>query len=408
MDAEIISIGTELLMGQTLNTNAQYISNKLSELGINVYYINVVGDNKSRIIGVIDTALKRSDIIIVSGGLGPTQDDLTKETISEFLNLKLILDEKSKNIIDAYFKKINKKVIDSNYKQAYFPEGSIILYNKNGTAPGCIIEKDNQAIILLPGPPSELKSMFEMSVIDYLKSKVDAVMNSRYIKVFGLGESKVEESIINLINTQINPTIATYANIGETTIRITSKSDSEEKNIKELDILQEKIKNEIGSYIYSYNGETFEEVVSKKLMEKNLTLSLAESCTGGMISSYLTDIPDISKVLLVSVVSYSNRAKINFLGVKKETIDQYGAVSEETAKEMAEGVKNISKSDIAVSITGIAGPGGGTQEKPVGLVYIYFIYKDIRKCYKLNLIGDRNKIRFSTKQYVLNIINTNL
>lgn len=393
MKAEILAVGTELLMGQICNTNAQYISQRLPEAGVYVYYHSVVGDNPKRLEECLNIALNRSDVIITTGGLGPTKDDLTKETIARILNRKLVLHQESLNSIKEFFEKIQRPMADSNIKQACMPENSVILKNNKGTAPGCIIEEGSKVLIMLPGPPSEMKPMFEESVMPYFVSRTGSRLVSRYLRIFGIGESSMEEQIIDLIDNQTNPTIAPYAKEGEVTLRITARCSSEEEGERIIEPVINEIKSRIGDFIYSTDNKNLEEVTGEMLIKNNITLSLAESCTGGLIASRLTDIPGISSVFNRAFVTYSNEAKMENCGVNSDTLEKYGAVSRETAVEMAEGVRKAAGTDLGLSVTGIAGPGGGTETKPVGLVYIALADKDKVVCRKLQTTGDRNRIR---------------
>jgi len=393
MNAEILSVGTELLMGQIANTNAQYISRRLSEIGINVYFHNVVGDNRVRLKNALAVSLGRSDAVIMTGGLGPTQDDLTKETVAEAMGRKLILNEEVFQTMKNIFSRSNRIMTENNIKQAYLPENSIIIKNRNGTAPGCIIEEGGKAVIMLPGPPSEMQPMFEDYVVPFFSSKTNYRLVSKYVKIFGIGESSVEDKILDLIESQSNPTIAPYAKEGDVTIRITAKYSRNAAD--ETDIITpliEKIKQRLGDAVYSTENEELKEVAARLLMENNISTALAESCTGGLLTSMLTEIPGISKVLDRAVVSYSNRAKIEELGVRQSTLENFGAVSKETAVEMAEGIRRVSGTDIGVAVTGIAGPDGGTEEKPVGLVYVALSSSRGTSFRELRLWGERKRI----------------
>ncbi len=393
MKVEVLAVGTELLMGQIANTNAQYISNRLPEIGMGVYYHSVVGDNPERLKGSLEIALKRCDVVIMTGGLGPTQDDLTKETVAQAFGRKLVLDEESLDKIKSYFKKINREMADNNVKQAYLPEKSIIIKNNNGTAPGCIIEAEEKVVVMLPGPPSEMKPMFEETVMPYFREKSEMRLVSKHLRIFGIGESLLEKSIIDLIEGQSNPTIAPYAKEGEVTLRVTASGKSCEEAEKLIEPIINEIEKRVGDCLYSKENKELEEVTGELLIRKGITISIAESCTGGMISGRLTNIPGISEVFNRSAVTYSNIAKMEELGVKEETLAEFGAVSRETAIEMAEGIRKKSKSDIGVSVTGIAGPGGGSDEKPVGLVFIALSDKKGVECKQLNLMGNRGRIR---------------
>jgi nicotinamide-nucleotide amidase len=393
MNAEILSVGTELLMGQIANTNAQYISRRLSEIGINVYYHSVVGDNRVRLRESLAVSLDRSDAVILTGGLGPTQDDLTKETVAEAMGRKLVLNKEVLQTMKKVFSRSNRIMAKNNIKQAYLPENSIIIKNRNGTAPGCIIEEGGKAVIMLPGPPAEMQPMFEDYVVPFFNSKTDYRLVSKYLRIFGIGESVVEETIIDIINTQSNPTIAPYAKEGEVTLRITAKYRKGEVNETDLITpLIEKIKLKLGDAVYSTENEELKEVAARLLMKNNITVALAESCTGGLLTNMLTEIPGISKVLNRAVVSYSNKSKVEDLRVKQSTLESYGAVSKETAIEMAEGVRKISGTDIGVAVTGIAGPDGGTEEKPVGLVYVALSSDRGVSFRELKLWGERRRI----------------
>ncbi len=396
MNAEILAVGTELLMGQIANTNAQYISSRLADLGINVYYHSVVGDNPNRLKQSLNLSLERSDFVIMTGGLGPTKDDLTKETVANVVNRELVIHNESLKSIEDFFAKINRSMAENNKKQAYFPVDSIIMKNDKGTAPGCIIEKNNKVIFMLPGPPFEMKNMFEQSVVPYLQSKSNEKIMSKHLRIFGIGESSLEEKLIDLIDGQNNPTIAPYAKMGEVSLRVSAKCYSAEKAESLIEPVVTEIKNRIGDFLYSTENENLDEVAAKLLMNSNTSISIAESCTGGLIAAKLTSISGISKVFDRSIVTYSNEAKMQSLGVKSETLKKYGAVSEETAKEMAVGIKNLSKSNMGLSVTGIAGPDGGTDEKPVGLVYVALATENEVKCTELKLHGDRDRIRNMT------------
>lgn len=371
MTVEIICVGTELLLGNTVNTNAAFLANRCAGLGLSNYYQSVVGDNEERLSEAIRTAMKRSDILILSGGLGPTEDDLTKEVAAKVAGKELLLHEPSKKAIEKFFKNIGKKPTDNNWKQAYIPEGAIVLENPNGTAPGVIIKEEGCKIILLPGPPSELIPMFEQKVSPYLQSLSEEVILSQIVKICGIGESKVEDMIKDLIDEQTNPTIATYAKIGEVHIRVTASGEDEKAAKKLLKPVVKELKNRFQNNIYTTDEKvTLEQSVADLLMANDLTISCAESCTGGLLSGRLINVPGISDSYKTGIITYSNKAKRKFLTVRKATLQKYGAVSKQTAEEMAKGLAFLTKADVAVSVTGIAGPDGGTEEKPVGLVYI--------------------------------------
>lgn len=396
MKAEIIAVGTEILLGDIINTNAQYIARRLADMGILVYHQSVIGDNPKRLKEEYETAFKRSDIVIATGGLGPTKDDLTKETAGEYFNKKLILHKESLTKIENYFKKMGKGINEGNRKQAYFPEDSIILPNAHGTAPGCIIDEGGKILVMLPGPPREMVPMFETQVVPYLSKYQDGILFSKVLKICGIGEGHMEEMIIDIINSQTNPTVAPYAKEGEVILRITARArDNDEAKALILPV-ENMIRDRLGENIYGVDDDTIEAVTARLLLDKRLTISTAESCTGGLIASKLINYPGISEVFMEGAVTYSNSAKMNRLGVKKETLENYGAVSSQTAEEMAKGIAKTSNTDIGLSVTGIAGPEGGTKEKPVGLVYVGLYIKGEVKTLELNLSGDRQYIRHRT------------
>ncbi|HOV28127.1 MAG TPA: competence/damage-inducible protein A [Pseudobacteroides sp.] len=404
MKAEILAVGTELLMGQIANTNAQYISGRLPEVGIGVYYHTVVGDNPSRLKECLSLAIKRADIVIMTGGLGPTKDDLTKETISEFFGRKLVLHQESLQKIEDFFKKLNRDMTENNKKQAYLPEGSLVIENNNGTAPGCIIEDGQKVVVMLPGPPKEMRPMFDKTVMDYFSKKAKFKIVSRFVRIFGIGESAMEEKIIDIIDRQTNPTIAPYAKDGEVTLRITAMCNNDKEGEELITPVIDEIKNRLGDTVYSVDNKSLEEVVGELLIKNNISISFAESCTGGLLSSKITDIPGISSVFAGSMVTYSNDVKARNLGVSEETLKTHGAVSSSTAKEMAVNIRRIMNTRLGLSITGIAGPGGATESKPVGLVYVALADENDVVCRKLNLLGDRNKIRNNTVLNALDMI----
>jgi len=404
LNCTILTVGTELLMGQIVNTNAAFLSRELNDLGINVLYHLTVGDNPNRLEKMLKNTLEFSDLIITTGGLGPTQDDLTKETIARSLGKKLILHKPTLEKIKSFFKKLDREMSTNNEKQALILEDSIILENDNGTAPGFIVETDKKIVISLPGPPREMKSLFFGSVKPYLLSKSNFIIKSKILKFVGIGESSLETALQDLITHQTNPTIATYAKDGEVSLRITARGKTDKETELLIDPMVKEVKSRLDKYIYSYEDESLEKVVSDMLIKNNLTISLAESCTGGLLASKFTSISGISKVLDRAIVTYSNTAKIQELNVEEAILESYGAVSEQTAKAMANGLKNITNTDISLSITGVAGPTGGTPEKPVGLVYIAIATNKSTLVKKLNLSGDRNKIRNYTSIAALNLI----
>ena len=402
MKAEIITVGTEILLGDILNTNCRYLSRELAAMGIEMYYQITVGDNEERLLKTLEESLNRSDIVICTGGLGPTEDDITKEVCAKYFGYELELHKPSLDAMIERFKHMNRVPTKNNEKQAYFPKEAYILKNDNGTAPGCIMEKEGKMIVVLPGPPREMESMFENYVKPYLSKLTDDVIESEVLRIIGVGESKVENDILDIIDSQTNPTIATYAKGYEFTLRITAKAKSVEEAKELIKPMSDEMKRRFGQSLYATGEASIEEVVSKMLVENNLKIAVAESCTGGMVSASLINYPGISSVFMEGCVTYSNEAKMKSLGVKKETLDVYGAVSDKCAKEMASGVAARYNTNIGIATTGIAGPDGGTDEKPVGLVYfgIYINGKVISKKYVFN--GDRQGVRERATRTILN------
>ena len=402
MKTAILSIGTELLFGQITNTNTVYLSQKLNMLGYDVMYHYTVGDNPESVRDMIR-------LVITTGGLGPTQDDLTKEMVCRVMGDELVMMDEVMSELESYFEKLGRPMTENNKKQAYVPSRAEVFINHEGSAPGFALEKDGKYVICMPGPPREMTSMFEDSVMPYLQSMSEDVIYYRMLRAFGIGESALETKLLDLIDDQTDPTLATYAKEGECSLRIASKRKTEAEAREAVDEMVEKVKERVGEFIYSCDDEELVQVVCRKLMEKGLTLSSAESCTGGKFAAAVTDIPGISAVFQRGLVTYSNQAKMDELGVKAETLEKYGAVSEETAMEMVEGLRRVSGSDVCVSVTGIAGPGGGSDAKPVGLGYIGFVYGDKKLCRKLQT-GDDS--RQWNRQYsllsMLDIINKNI
>lgn len=405
MVVELISVGTEILLGNIVNTNAAYLSKQCADLGLSCFYQSVVGDNDGRLREAVRIGLSRADIVIFTGGLGPTQDDLTKETVAEVMNKRLVMDEDSKDHLIAYFDKRGIELTVNNWKQAMVPDGSMVLMNENGTAPGIIMEENGKIAVLLPGPPNELIPMFENQVKPYLLQKTDGVLHSVTVKLCGVGESKVETMIEDLINQQSNPTIATYAKTGEVHIRITAKEADENKAKQLIKPLVKEVKKRFGTHVYTTDEDvTLEQAVVELLMDKGFTLTTAESCTGGMIAARLTDVPGVSEIYKTGFVTYANKSKKRELGVKKKTLKEHGAVSPQVAFEMAKGALEKTKAQVSLSVTGIAGPGGGSDEKPVGLVYIGCNVCGKIVTEKYNFNGNRAKVRESTVVAALTLL----
>ena len=383
MIAEILCVGTELLHGDIVNTNARYISKKLAEIAVDVHYQTVVGDNQVRIRQCLGVAFSRADIIICTGGLGPTQDDITKDVLAEFFNVEMVYDEESYQHIKKVYSRFRKDFPKNNLRQAYFPKGAVVLDNPNGTANACImngeIDGKSKIGILLPGPPKEMEPLVDNSVIPYLKQFSHEVVYGEKLVVVNIGESAAEEMILDLIEKQTNPTIAPYASAGKVIFRITAKA-------------------------YVTENGMAEDKTAQLLLKENITVATAESLTGGLVASRLVSYPGISRVFKEGFVTYSNEAKINTLHVNRDTLSKYGAVSEETAKEMAYGAAQASGSDLGVSTTGIAGPDGGTEDKPVGLFYVCVYYKGGFSVKEVTSSGSREMIRDRAATMALDLV----
>lgn len=368
MNAEIISVGTELLLGQVVNTDTAIVARALSALGINMLYSAVVGDNAERLKTAVETAITRSDLLIMTGGLGPTADDLTKETTAAAAGRKLKLHEDSLRRIQTYFNE--KHVSENQEKQAWLPEGCTVLQNDNGTAPGCAFQAENGCtVIMLPGPPSELAPMLENYAVPYLKKSVNSVIVSHNVHIYGRGEAPVAQMMDDLMDGE-NPTLAPYAKEGECYLRVTAKAADEQQADEMCAPVIEEIRNRLGEFVYGIDVESLEALVVKELLQQGKKLATAESCTGGLLAKRITDISGSSAVFDMGCVTYANEAKEALLYVPHEILEAHGAVSEETARAMAEGIVRRSGSDLGIGITGIAGPDGGTEQKPVGLIYI--------------------------------------
>lgn len=406
MKSAILSVGTELLFGQITNTNSVFLSQQLNYLGIDVMYHYTVGDNPKRLAEMIQQAFTDCDLILTTGGLGPTQDDLTKEIAAEVLHDELVLHEDLLKNLEDYFKKINRVMTENNKKQVYLPSRAVVFDNDAGTAPGFALEENGKIIICMPGPPREMTRMFERKVKPYLESQSEDVIYYKMLRTFGIGESMLETELMEWIDGQTDPTLATYAKEGEACLRITSKRKTLEEAKSAVEGMIEKVNGKIGQYVYSYDDEDLFQVVGRKLIEQKIGISSAESCTGGLFAQTLTEVSGISAVFDRGLITYSNQAKIEELGVNVETLEKFGAVSEETAVEMAEGLKKVTGSRLCISVTGIAGPDGGTEEKPVGLVYICAILDDkkVSKEFKIRNIS-RKWNRNYTVLCMLDMIN---
>ncbi|MBQ1690335.1 MAG: competence/damage-inducible protein A [Firmicutes bacterium] len=376
MKTAILTVGTEILFGQVVNTNAAYLSKNLQDLGYDVMYHYTVGDNPGRLKELLEIVYRDCDLVLTTGGLGPTEDDLTKEVISEFFGEKVVEYPDQLEILKEHFRSSGYSWTENNRKQAWFPENHCtVLPNLHGSAPGFMIDKNDKIIISMPGPPREMTEMFETQVRPILEAKREHYIYYRILRTIGLGESRMETVLLPLIDGQTDPTIATYAKEGECSLRITSERDSLKEAQEACNEMVDKVTELIGEYIYSYDDEDLQSVVGRMLIQGNISISCAESCTGGGFAKALTDIPGISAVFDRGLVTYSYKAKQDELGVSQETLAKYTAESEEVAYEMAEGLSRVSGSDVAVAITGVAGPDDLSPDKPAGLAYIGLTYK---------------------------------
>ena len=395
MKTELICVGTELLLGNILNTNAKYLSEKCAELGLSLYYHTVVGDNPERLSETVKLAFSRSDVVIFTGGLGPTTDDLTKEVVAETLGLPLVYDEKAAEDMEALFQNFKEaKLTENNYKQCYLPEGCTILYNRWGTAPGVLLEKDGKCAVLLPGPPKEMQPMFEEYCVPFFQKRTGCCIFSVMVKMTGIGESSAAEKIADLLEESHNPTVAPYAKQTQVHLRVTARAENEDACKVLIQPVLSEIRNRLGEYIYTTEAEKeIEDVVFDLLMEKQLTVTTAESLTGGLLAGRLVNVSGASNVYKEGFVTYSNEAKIKYLGVSEETLNSLGAVSSACAEEMARGAAERTGADVAIATTGIAGPEGGTPEKPVGTVFLAVYYQGKVTVKECRLFRDRQTIR---------------
>lgn len=407
--AELIAVGTELLLGNIANTDAQMISEGLSQLGINVYYHTVVGDNPQRVRDAVEIARKRADILITTGGLGPTCDDLTKVAIAQAFGKELVFHEESAQRIRDRFAALGRPITENNYQQAMIPEGATVLPNDWGTAPGVAFEAEGTHVILLPGPPRECEMMFRHRAVPYLKALSDGVIVSRTIKTFGIGESAAEAKLRDLMNALHNPTLAPYAKPTGTELRITAHAQTEEEALSLIVPIEEQVKERLGDVVIGVDVSSLEEVCLALLKEKGLTVGTAESCTGGLIAKLLTDLPGSSAVFRGGVVSYCDGVKAGALGVPYDLLDQYGAVSAQVAEAMALGAREALGCDIALSATGVAGPDTDDRGNPVGLVYLGIAWAG--GCHVAVYQGgkvERERIRRQSAQTALDLLRRHL
>jgi len=397
--AEILCVGTELLLGDIINSNAAFISKKLAALGIPVYRHTAVGDNPGRLKAALDEAYSRVDTVILCGGLGPTEDDLTKETTAEWFGLEMHRDEKAAEMITRFFENICRHMTVNNMKQAMVPDGTTVFYNDFGTAPGIAIENECDGVlrraILLPGPPSELYPLWESKVAPYLLERSNGIIVSHNIHLIGIGESAVGELVKSYMDNP-NPTVAPYCNEGECRLRISAfASTAEEAEKMASDTVDEIRRTPVGEFVYGIDVENGENALVAALRKNGMTLATAESCTGGLLSKRITDVAGCSDVFLGGCVTYANSVKQGLIGVREETLEAYGAVSAETAAEMAAGTRRALGADVGLSTTGIAGPGGGTPDKPVGTVYVAVSFgnKTFVKRLRISPTKTRDQIR---------------
>lgn len=408
ISAEVLCIGTEILLGNIVNTNSAVISRGLADIGVSLYHHTVVGDNPARLKEALKAAFSRSDVVITTGGLGPTYDDLSKETVAEYFGLPLVPHEESTTRIHCFFAHHGRTMTENNLKQAMMPQGALVLENNNGTAPGAIIEKDGKIAVLLPGPPREMTPMFEQQVLPFLQKRSGRVFRSHCVYFFGIGESALEAELRTEIEGMENPTIAPYAKEGEVMLRVTAAAATPEEAEALMQPALELLQKRFAQYIYGVDVDNLQTAAVRALVEKGLTAATAESCTGGYVSKRITEVAGSSAVFGCGVTTYANEMKQKLLGVLSETLAQYGAVSPQTAQEMADGVRKLSGADIGISVTGIAGPGGGTEEKPVGLVYVGVSSGWHNEVLELHLARgydtEREHIRHIASSYALSLL----
>ncbi len=400
---EIVSVGTELLLGDILDTNAQYLSKELASMGIAVLHRSTVGDNPERLRQTVELALSRSDIVLLTGGLGPTADDITKEVCADVMGFALVRNDEAEEAMRAFFKTRGRPMPESNLKQADVPQGGIVFQNDNGTAPGMAMEKDGKSVILLPGPPNEMRAMFADKVKPYLAAGTTGVIVSHTVRTMGIGESDMAERVAPLLRLS-NPTVAPYAKQGEALLRVTAYADTQEEAEKRMAPILSQIRGILGEYIYGVDVEDIQHAVVQALLAKKLRVATAESCTAGYIAKRLTEVAGASDVFDCGLVTYSNDMKEKLLGVRHETLARHGAVSAETATEMAAGAKRVSGADVAVAVTGVAGPGC-SENKPVGLVYIGIADRDGARAVRFETgRRDREFNRYVTASRALHLV----
>ena len=406
--AELIAVGTELLLGSIANTDGQFLSQELSALGIAVYHHTVVGDNPGRLRAAVALAKSRADLIITTGGLGPTCDDLTKTVLAECFGKKLCYNEEAAARMEAYLRRAGREITQNNYQQAWLPEGCVPFQNDWGTAPGCGFEADGVRVIMLPGPPSECRPMFRERAVPYLRDWTDGAIVSRTLHIFGMGESAVEDLLRDRMNAMENPTLAPYAKEGEVELRLTAKAADGHAAQALIAPAEEELRALLGELIYGVDGDTLEGVCLRLLKEQGLTLSAAESCTGGLIAKRITDLPGASAAFKGGVVSYWSEVKHDVLGVPQDLLDTCGAVSEPVARAMAEGVRTRLGTDLGVSVTGVAGPDPDDRGNPVGLVYVGLAWDGGDFVREVHATGPRGRIRQSAANHGFDLVRRRL
>lgn len=407
--AEIIAVGTELLLGNIANTDAQMISQGLSQLGINVYYHTVVGDNPQRVRQAVDIARGRADILITTGGLGPTCDDLTKVAVAQAFGKELVYHEPSAQRIRERFAQRGTPVTENNFQQAMVPEGCTVLDNDWGTAPGVAFQADGTHVLMLPGPPRECAMMFRHRALPYLQKLSDGVIASRTVKTFGIGESAAEALLRDLMNALHNPTLAPYAKPTGTELRITAHAPTREEALRLIAPVEEQVKAILGDKVIGVDVDSLEEVCFALLKDRGLTVGTAESCTGGLLAKLLTDLPGSSALFRGGVVSYTNGVKAGLLGVPQDLLDRYGAVSPQVAEAMARGAKAALGCDIALSTTGVAGPDADDRGNPIGLVYLGLAWGDQCRVTEFRAGPvERERVRRQAAQTALDLLRRHL
>lgn len=408
LKAEIIAVGTELLLGEITDTNATHISQRLAAIGVDLHYRHTVGDNLDRLVGVIETAMGRSEAIIICGGLGPTEDDLTREAIARAVHRPLVRDPQAVQYLKEFFSSRGRVAVEANFRQCEAPQGATLLDNTCGTAPGLCAEHNGTMIFAVPGPPPEMREMMRLQVMPRLAERVakqgGGTLHTLTLRLADIGESNVAEILHDLIDAQTDPTIALYASPGEVKVRIATKDADERVARRRLEALATTLRERLAGHVYGEDDETMEVAVGRLLRERGATVAVAESCTGGLIASRITDVPGASEYLLAGVVAYSNAAKVELLGVPEETLAAHGAVSEPCARAMAEGARRRTGAGFSVATTGIAGPGGGTPDKPVGLVFIAVSSERGTQCIQQTWPGTRDQFKQRVSQMALNLL----